>query len=283
MKILITGASGKIGQELVTALAAKNQLVLLSRGDVAKKAGIITYTTELTDTKVLEDIFQKEKPEVVIHLAAILPQQCNDNPSLAEEINVIATKNLGSLADKHSVKKFIFTSTAGVYLQKTLEPTDEMTHIDPQSVYAKTKLLAEHSLEEISKKSQTQFVVFRIFNVYGKSFTDSLIYKLTHSDNNTPVGLCGPDNFYRDYVHVSDVIAAFQAIVLAKLTESFIVINIASGVATSNTNLLKQLDKAGTKPHYIINDCPESFSRADIQKAKTLFGFNPSRMLIIKN
>jgi len=283
MKILITGASGNIGRQLAKVLAANHQLVLLDRTAPSKSsANLETYRIDLTAPAKLASIFSVEKPDIVIHLAAILGAACESDPDYARKINIEAVSNIARLSSKNGVKKFIFTSTAAVYNQSKLVPTDELSNIDPQTVYGKTKLAAEAQLRDISKNSVMQFSIFRVFNVYGKGVQDSLIFKLLNSDTQNPAELCDPANHYRDFVHINDVIAAFTSVIANNFSYKFDIFNIASGRSLSTVALIELLKGHKANLHYLVKGkCEPSFSWADITKAKQQLQFKPSQSLML--
>lgn len=278
MKILITGSAGRMGKQIGLAMR-DYQLVHINRGQYSPSSGM-SYRVDLENPSGLEKIFRDEKPDAVIHLAAALAQACEKSPQLAKKVNVEATERLAHLASAFRVKKFIMASTSAVYHQTKLEPTKEADNIAPQSVYGKTKLDAEKKLRAEAAKSSTQFVCLRIFNVYGEEFVDSLVYQLLHSTSDKPALLYGPDNFYRDYVHVSYVVKAFSAALTAD-TGSYSVFNIASGRVLSNRQLLEELKASGSSPNVKIVEHGESISWADIKKAKQILDFHPGYKIVM--
>lgn len=281
MKILITGASGRLGRELVKALRERHELVALSRTSSPTLQDVTSYAVDLANPSQLSGVIATEKPDAIIHLAAILGPACESNPDLAEKINVEATKKLVELASQHGVKKFVFASTSAVYNQLELSPTDEFSNIGPRSIYGKSKLKAEQIIQEISLHSSTQFAVLRIFNIYGAGFEDSLVYKLTRSSSDHPVMLLGPDNYYRDYIYVADVVEAFRNAVEVAQEDKYLVMNIGSGRAVSNRSLVDELIKNGLSPSYTSSQSALSVSWANIAKAKKEIGFSPSTGIII--
>jgi nucleoside-diphosphate-sugar epimerase len=279
MKILITGASGKLGGVLAAQFAPDHELVYLDRAPSDHLPAGTTYAMDLTKPEVLDEIFAKEKPEAVIHLAAILGPVCEQNPELAKQINVDGTVALAEMAIKYGARKFVFASTGAVYRQKMMEPTDERHNIDPQSVYGRTKYEAEQALAALAVQNPgIKFVTLRMFNIYGPVFSDSLVYKLIHSTPETPQSLFGLENFVRDYIHVDDVAKAFD---LALTHDAHGVYNIASGTPTSSAELVDQLKAKGVTPHY--NDAPgnPTYSWADITRAKEELGFKPRLEIIV--
>jgi len=273
MKILITGASGKIGKRIVEALKINNDLVLLTRHTDDFQEPLKTYNVDISDLKALTKIVNKEKPNIIIHLAAVIGGNCDTDPVLTQKVNVDTTKYLGQLAQKNGVEKFIFSSTAAVYNQIKLEATTEEENLQPKSTYGKSKLAAENELKKVSRLAKTQFIALRIFNVYGPEFTDSIIEKLLSSTKQSPATILGPDNYYRDYISIRDVIKAFSSVISTDFVTRFTILNIASGVATNNTSLLNILKEHGVHPQFLVNECDLNISWANTKKAKQEVGF----------
>ncbi len=274
MKVLITGANGRIGRNLVQRLANKHKLILLGQQPEASSAGHKYYQVDMTDKDQLSEIMTDERPEAIVHLAALLASTCASEPTLAHKINVDSSENLANLAITNQVKMFVFASSSAVYNQTELLPTDEEHNIDPQSVYGKTKLLAEKKLMAVSKNGPTQFVTLRLFNIYGADFDDTLVYQLLHSTKDKPAPLFGPDNFYRDYVHISDICAAFERS-LSVNVGSYKVLNIGSGKVLNNRQLVEELEKNGASIYFEIKKTPANISWADISRAEEAINWKP--------
>jgi len=278
MKVFITGAAGKLGTEIVAALAGEHELTLAVRNRNSQLPGQ-QIELDVTNIANIEPAIAAARPDVIIHLAAVIGE-AQTNPALARQVNVDATAALAQAAAKHGVKQFLFASTAAVYAQNDLAPTDEDHNIAPASVYGQTKLAAEEALAKISKTSTIQVSIFRIFNMYGPTFTNSLVYKLAHSAADQPVSLNGWETFYRDYVHVADVVWAFSQFEALANHAQYAVMNIASGQATNNQALIAALTSQGVTPHYRVQQAPASYSWADITRAKTSLGFAPKQTVI---
>jgi FlaA1/EpsC-like NDP-sugar epimerase len=169
-KILVTGAGGSIGSEIVRQVSRFNpkHVILLGRGEnsihklvyqIRSEFQHLDYCTRICDVRdynSLNHIFKKEKPDVVYHAAAHkhVPLM-EDNPAQAILNNVIGTKNLVSLALEYDVSHFVNIST-----DKAVNPT---------SVMGASKRIAEHIVEWGANQSQHNkvFVSVRFGNVLG--------------------------------------------------------------------------------------------------------------------
>jgi len=280
MKIYISGGSGNIGKHLIPLLIEKGHYVINdSLKDLTHSEKYKNYTYydyDISDSEKVGEVFKLERPDIVIHLAGILSDNCEKDRDLAYRVNVLATKILADLSLKYSVKRFIFSSTCAVYEQNELVPTKEDENINPISYYGKTKLEAENYLLNLAG---LPVVVLRIFNVYGDSFDSSLVNKLLKSSAESVVPIIKPDKYYRDYIHYIDVINVIAKAVSAEIKKEKIIINVASGKATSNSDLIKELSK-NRKLFFkeVKTDDNLDLYWADISNLKRYIPFNPSRI-----
>lgn len=282
MKILITGANGRVGSHLSRDLQTDgHELISIARS--ATGPGNHHYNLDVAEQYTeVKEIISSEKPDAVIHLASMIGPACEADPAAAERVNVTATRRLANATSKAGVSRFIFFSSAAVYQQLILAPTDEDSNIAPQSVYGRTKLAAEQAItEEATSSSDTLFTSLRVFNIYGPGFPDSLVYKLIHAEESHPVKLFAFENFYRDYIHISDVAQAVRRVLDQDSNQRHTVMNIASGQAVSTAELIEALRAGGIKPQYTLSgDDNLSVSWADIARVKAI-GFRPSDTIII--
>jgi nucleoside-diphosphate-sugar epimerase len=174
-KILITGASGQIGQKLCKALKDKNYLIEKFNGNI-------------NDTVFLED--KLKNIDITIHLAGM-----THTNKIHEyyQINTEGTENLVKVCKSNGVKKIIYISTRAVGNKKIA------------GEYGHSKLLAE----EIIKKSGMNFVILRPAEIYGpglpKSMIEKLIIKIKQSKT---IPVIGNGLYKLAPVHVDDIIAA---------------------------------------------------------------------------
>ena len=176
-RILITGAAGSIGSEMVRQVAVYHpqELVLIDQAEtpmhdvriyMAKHhPDIVTHTivTSICNQSRMEEIYKEYRPEYVFHAAAYkhVPMM-EDNPSEAVQNNIYGTRVMADLAVKYGTKKFVMVST-----DKAVNPTNVM---------GCSKRICEiyvQSLDKAIKNGQvegvTQFVTTRFGNVLGSN------------------------------------------------------------------------------------------------------------------
>ncbi|MFT4600272.1 MAG: FlaA1/EpsC-like NDP-sugar epimerase [Arenicella sp.] len=168
--ILVTGAAGSIGSEIVRQLVAYNprKVILLDQAEsplynleMELKEQRLLHLTEtviadIRNTGRLEHVFNTLKPEIVFHAAAYkhVPLM-EDNPSEAILTNVKGSKNLVDLSIEYKVEKFVFIST-----DKAVNPTNVM---------GTSKRIAEIYAQSANSESNTKFITTRFGNVLGSN------------------------------------------------------------------------------------------------------------------
>jgi len=168
--ILVTGAAGSIGSEIVRQLThyQPKKIIMLDQGEsplydlqmeLKEKEKLHLTETVIADIrnlKRLENVFKTFKPQIVFHAAAYkhVPLM-EDNPSEAILTNVQGSKNLVDLADKFKVEKFVQVST-----DKAVNPTNVM---------GCSKRIAEIYAQSMNEKSNTKYITTRFGNVLGSN------------------------------------------------------------------------------------------------------------------
>ena len=152
MKILITGAAGFIASHLADAcIAAGHEVVILDNLRTGYKRNLNPqakfYNIDICDPAV-EEIFAREKPDIVDHHAAQISVPLSiEDPLTDAEINVKGLINILQAASKHQVKKVVYISSGGaMYGEADEYPTSETYNPRPLSVYAINKMVGEDYL-----------------------------------------------------------------------------------------------------------------------------------------
>lgn len=180
--ILITGAAGSIGSEMVRQVAKFNpkRLILIDQAetpmhDVRRfmarthpQLECYTIVSSITNKTHMEQIFSEYRPEYVFHAAAYkhVPMM-EDNPAMAIQNNVYGTRVIADLAVKYGTKKFVMIST-----DKAVNPTNVMgcsKRICEIYCQALNAHLHSADVPEASASSNTQFITTRFGNVLGSN------------------------------------------------------------------------------------------------------------------
>jgi len=193
--ILVTGAAGSIGSEIVRQLARFNiKMVILADqaetpmfnldNELRREFGNLIFKpiiADVTNLRKMELIFKEFRPDVVFHAAAYkhVPIM-EENVHEALRVNVGGTKVVAELSVKYDVKKFVMISS-----DKSVNPT---------SVMGASKRICEMLLQSIGEKPgvKTQFVVTRFGNVLGSNGSVVPIFRNQIADGG-PVTVTHPD------------------------------------------------------------------------------------------
>jgi UDP-glucose 4-epimerase len=219
-KILITGANGYIGSCLFHFLKNKFEIMGIDKEKSSNKKII---QCNILNSKKLNLIIKKIKPEIIIHLAAQSLVDETINKKRYYDNNILATNSLLKVMKINNVNKIIFSSTAAVYKQSS-KPLKEKSKILTLSTYGKTKLICE---KNIKKQKDIKSVILRFFNVCSAlnkpvigefhnpetHLIPTIVYKAIYNQkiyiygNNfsTPDGTC-----IRDYIHIKDICSAIE-------------------------------------------------------------------------
>jgi UDP-glucose 4-epimerase len=249
MNILVTGGAGFIGSNIVDAYIEKGHNVIIAdnlstgrRQNINGKA--LFYEVDIRHD-ALEDIFRKEKIDIITHLAAQIDvRKSVTNPREDADINVLGGINVLSMAHKYGIKKIIYSSTGGaIYGEPRYLPCDENHPIRPMAGYGVSKHVLEHYIELYADLFKLDYTILRYANVYGPR-QDPLgeagvvaIFMGKMLQGETPV-IFGNGKQTRDFVYVGDVV---KANVLALTAGSGEIFNIATGVETSVLEIFAHL------------------------------------------
>jgi UDP-glucose 4-epimerase len=231
MKVLVTGGAGYIGTELISALIAKtevDQVIVydnLSRPNYNMFLGLrlqnhakITFVKgELLDSRALRKVLKGV--DVVYHLAAkVTTPFASADAHSYEQVNHWGTAELVYAVEESNVKRFIYTSSTGVY-GSSKEAADENTPADPQTLYAISKLRGEEHVRRLASKIDTY--IMRCGNVYGYSRSmrfDAVINKFAFEANFSKlITIQGDGKQSRTFIHINRMAPALANLLTASL------------------------------------------------------------------
>jgi len=145
-KILVTGAFGLVGSELVPALQKKfgqDKVIALARKTVADNFIGILEKGDVTDFARLEELIEQHQIDTIYHLAGILSVGGEKNPQLAWDVNMGGLKNVLDLAVKYKLKVFWPSSIAAFGPTTPTQNTPQHTVLEPTTMYGVNKVAGE--------------------------------------------------------------------------------------------------------------------------------------------
>ena len=221
MKVLITGGAGYIGSLLTGVLLQRGYKVIVVDDLLFGGDSLLAYITHpdfsfhkanVTEKETVRAHF--EDVDFVIHLAAIVgfPACQQVGPQFAWLYNFQATKNVYELAREHNVKRFVFASTYSNYgIAEGDAPVSEDSPLNPQSLYAETKIASEKYLLEEGKSSSTIPVLFRFATLFGlspRTRFDLIINQFVLEAIEKRHLIIYQKNYNRSFVHIRDIAKA---------------------------------------------------------------------------
>jgi UDP-glucose 4-epimerase len=236
-KIFITGASGFVGQKLVSAIDTnKNTLRAMSRSNLN---GIETVVCDLQSGSIPDDALMGV--DTVFHLAGIAHDSTKQDDQYIT-VNVRATQKLAELASISGVRRFVFLSSvkAGGSLLKNLSMT-ESDQTEPEGIYGKTKREAELKLLKIGRQSGMHVSVVRSSLVYGPSMKGNLGMMFLGIEKGWFPSLPKVAN-RRSMVHVDDLVKAILLVAKDDSTNGEIYI-VTDGVPHSSREIYEIMCK----------------------------------------
>ena len=228
MKVLITGGAGFIGSATARALMERGDTPVLidnfndyydprikedriKKFLKAYKGKYTLYRGDIRDAKFLEKVYKKEKPEKVIHLAAMAGVRNSlKNPALYVDVNVMGTTLLLDLSVKYGVKNFLYASSSSVYGNNKKVPFAETDPVDtPISPYAATKKATEllaHVYSHIHGLPTTGLRFFTVYGPWGRP--DMALFDFTRAIfAGETIKVYNRGNMTRNFTYIDDIVS----------------------------------------------------------------------------
>lgn len=145
-KILVTGAFGQIGSELVPVLQQKfdaDNIIAIGHHNIPTDFKGIVEKLEIDNLSGLEEIIKKYEIDTVYHLVSLLSAKGEKDPSLTWQVNMEGLKNVLDLAVKHELRVFWPSSIAAFGPTTPKEMTPQKTIMEPTTMYGVTKVAGE--------------------------------------------------------------------------------------------------------------------------------------------
>ncbi len=296
MNILITGVAGFIGSHTAEKFLADGHSVVgidnfdpfyprhfkLHNMEAFKEnKSFIFFEGDILNKNLLNKLFEENKIEAVIHLAA----KAGVRPSIDHiedyyQTNVTGTLNLLECMRVKGITKMLFASSSSIYGNNTKTPFSEDDRVDnPISPYASTKKSGELLCYVYSHLYGFDISCLRFFTVFGpRQRPDLAIHKFTRLiGEGKPIPIFGDGSTGRDYTYVSDItegiICAFQKL------RGYNIFNLGESRVILLKDLIRVIEERLQKKAVLEFNSKQpgdvEITFADIEKAKTEIGYNP--------
>ena len=293
MRVLVTGGAGFIGSHTVDLLLNQGAEVWvldnLSSGRISnlkswkrnpkfhfRNGTVIQY-------RLLDSLIKKA--DAVIHLAAIVsPYFSVKKPEIVNEVNVSGTLNVLRAALKNKLERTVFASSSSVYGNQSLLPIAENNPLHPVTPYGVSKLAGEKYCGAYYRTYGLSTIALRYFNVYGERqsanpYSGVIAIFAKHLSKGLRPTIYGDGEHTRDFIHVSDVVAAnLQALRASNgAGEAF---NVGTGQPTNISELSSLLAELVGRPEIFPTHSTERAgdirnSYANVTRAREVLGFQP--------
>lgn len=296
--ILVTGGAGFIGSHLCERLLSDGVKVICldnfdsfydpdikiknAEGMTKKFQDLFELVTgDIRNPDHLKGIFQKNRVDFVIHLAAragVRPSIAD--PLLYQNVNIRGTIVLLEACKAYKIKNFIFASSSSVYGENQRVPfTEEDLDIQPVSPYGATKRAGELLCYSYHHLYGMNIACLRIFTAYGpRQRPEMAIHKFTRLiDRGEKIPIYGDGSSRRDYTYIDDLIEGILGVI--RYHKGFEIYNLGESQTTSLIELIKLIEGAFGKKADIemleLQPGDVSVTYADITKAKRMLKYRP--------
>ena len=292
--VLITGASGFIGRSLIRLLADEHAVTAMTRTPASFSENVAHAIATLDDRAGLATALEGQ--DVVIHAAGKA-----HGPISAEEYhatNLQGTATLLEESARQNVGRFIFLSSISVY-GKTHSETmlSESSSLEPITLYGKSKLAAEHAVQELSQELGVEYVTIRPPAVYGDVAPGSFRRLIKLVGARLPLPLANATN-KRSYVSIANL-SDFVRLCITHPASKNTTFHVSDDADISTADLIVELSRAfGHKPLLVpipsmvmelgakLVGQPDLYRQLfgrlqlDISKAKSELGWRPPQSLM---
>ena len=248
MKALIAGGAGFIGSHLADYLLDEgNEVVCIDNFFIGTRQNIlhlltnpryVFYQYDLNNMEFLNQVFDKEKPDYVFHLAANSDIQASaQNPIIEYQNTYSTTFNLLEAMRLHNVKKMFFASTSAVYGNKDALLNEGTALLAPISYYGGAKLGSEGLISAYSYMNDMDVLIFRFPNVIGPRLTHGVIFDFIKrlKKDSSKLLILGDGTQTKPYLYVFDLIEAIMK--FKNIGKGVTLYNVGVDTATSVTRI----------------------------------------------
>lgn len=296
---LITGGAGFIGSSLADNLLKENKVVVIDNfcnfydpsikenniKEALENDNYKLYRGDIRDEELLDKIFNENKIDCVVHLAAMAGVRPSiENPVLYQDVNCMGTQNILEIMKKYDVKKLVMASSSSVYGNNKTVPFKETDIVDfAISPYAATKKANEVMTHVYHKLFDFNVIMLRFFTVFGpRQRPDLAINKFTGLMlNDKEIPMFGDGSTSRDYTYIDDIVFGIKESInyVENKQDVYEIINLGNSSPITLKEMINIIGEVLNKTPNIqeLPMQPGDVERtyADITKAKNLLGYEP--------
>jgi UDP-glucose 4-epimerase len=282
MRILITGAGGFVGKHLREGAKDHGEVVSVQRRPTEQSDDSLIDYADLADPAQVKEIFERWRPDVVLHAAARIPRSPQEDINSFFDDNVRATVNVYYWAHLVGVRRVVFSSSMSVYGRPQSVPVNEAHPTEPETPYALSKIQSE-LVGRYYANSGLETTVLRYSGIFGagqrSGAVPAFITRCLHDD---PLSLTAGGRPSSDFVWVQDVVQSNLLAAEYKQNRNFEIFNIGSGVELTIGQLastIRDLCRSGSSIGISQDTSPRDFRFAyDISRARELLAYVPTSM-----
>jgi UDP-glucuronate 4-epimerase len=221
MKVLVTGMAGFIGMHCAQRLLARGDVVVgvdnLSpyyavelKKDRLKQVAARCHEADVADMPALARIFEQERPEAVLHLAAQAGVRYSlENPASYVQANLVGFANLLECCRRCPPRHLVYASSSSVYGSNEKLPWSESDNVDhPVSLYAATKKsneLMAHVYSHLYALPVTGLRYFTVYGPWGRPDMSPMLFAKAIMDGR-PIQVFNHGDMQRDFTYIDDIV-----------------------------------------------------------------------------
>ena len=299
MKVLLTGAAGFIGMHCAQRLLARGDRVIgvdnlsdyysvkLKRDRLArlKHKNFRFFQIDIADAKKLKSVFDREKPQSVLHLAAQAGVRYSIvNPAAYVQANLVGFANLLECCRARPPRHLVFASSSSVYGANPKLPWSETHDVDrPISFYAATKKsneLMAHVYNHLYGLNATGLRYFTVYGPWGRPDMSPVLFARAIMDGK-PIRVFNRGDMQRDFTYVDDIVEGTLRVL--DHPAPFAVYNIGNHTPVALPDYIRTLERAlGKKAKMKMEPMQPGDVKAtyaDTRALRKAVGFAPSTPL----
>lgn len=249
--VLLTGANGFVGSNLLKSLSYNYDVVAISRSKPKFKCKWVKFVT-LSEINFTE-VFKNYKPKFVIHCAAIAHNKApffKKNEKYLKNINLVYTRELIKASLLYKPLKFIFISSISVFSYKPKMYINEKSELGPTNLYAEFKLQSEKDIQENFNNSSVSWTIIRPPLIYGNGAPGNINLLIKIVD----LKMCIPlqkKPIYKSLLSINNLISAIGEILVNEKSNNQVYV-ISDDKQITLFEFIKLISKIRSKPFLIF-------------------------------